>query len=129
MKRIANDEHGYSSVRYSIKMMFSSEDAITQCLSKCGDITKQIAIECTVGKYFKDKSKPILTINLTESLDVDLVKKFFYCSQDHIVKSDVFISLSTQYDSDGIDVPEYVQSTICKLNFPIVFSMTYTESD
>lgn len=74
-------------------------------------------------KYFKDKSKYVITVNLEELVDLKPLKKLLDDRRGHLTH-DFFISVSTGNDSEIVEIPDFVIECIRNFGGKVNFSFT-----
>ncbi len=74
-------------------------------------------------KYFKDKTKHVITVELEDGLDLQPLEKYVHDYSGRL-NHDFFISVSTESDSEIVEVPSYVVECIRNIGGKVNFSFT-----
>lgn len=77
----------------------------------------------THRKYFKDKSKYVITVKLDQLMDLKPLEEFL-AEGGETVLHDFFISVSSASDSEIVEIPDFVIDCIRKLGGKVNFSFT-----
>jgi len=88
-----------SDVSYSLRVFGVSPVLIDQVEKS---VSKQ---KITVRKYFKDKTKLVLVVELEDGDDLETLAKIVSLAT---VKYDLFISMNSESDSEILEVPKYI---------------------
>ncbi len=77
----------------------------------------------TCRRYFKDKTKYAISVNLSDDINLEPLEKYVINSKMEL-NHNFFISVSTESDSEIIDVPNFVVECIRNIGGGLVFSFT-----
>ena len=78
-----------------------------------------------LGFYFKDKSLSVVTFPVFEGLNMDLVNSLLCEYERSFVEADFFISISSNVETQIINIPEYVVSAMrtCVVSVKISYTV------
>lgn len=77
----------------------------------------------SVRPYCKDKSKLVVVLDLNENLDYEALSTSIKKKASDL-DYDIFVSVTSEADSEIIDIPDYVVNLVRKTNSRLTFSFT-----
>lgn len=84
----------------------------------------------SVCPYFKDKSLSVVSIQLDDETDLELVSIALSIFNDKCLSTDIFISVSSDVDTQILDFPKFATDAIRLLSVNISLSYTiFSDAD
>lgn len=108
----------YTDLNFVIRIIGLNVSSVKYINEKC------VALKYSVSSYFKDKNLKVISFELDKETNLSVISDVLSSCIDCYLMADIFISVSSDIQTQVIDLPSYVTRAIRHL--PLNITLSYT---